>query len=85
MVGHDTHVRLKWLSDALGELSSREQVVIRQRRLEGDGDGVTLEELGKELGVSKERVRQIEQRALSKLRDALIRRAGTQSALLPHN
>lgn len=85
MAGHDTHVRLKWLSDALGELSSREQVVIRQRRLEGDGDGVTLEELGKELGVSKERVRQIEQRALSKLRDALIRRAGTQSALLPHN
>ena len=81
--GHDTHVRLKWLADALGELTSREQTVIRQRRLEGDGDGVTLEELGKELGVSKERVRQIEQRALTKLRDALMRRAGTQSALLP--
>ncbi len=81
--GHDTRVRLKWLADALGELTSREQTVIRQRRLEGDGDGVTLEELGKELGVSKERVRQIEQRALTKLRDALMRRAGTQSALLP--
>jgi len=81
--GHDTRVRLKWLADALGELSQRERTVIRQRRLDGDGDGVTLEELGRELGVSKERVRQIEQRAMAKLRDALIRRAGDTEALFP--
>ena len=83
ITGHDTRVRLKWLADALGELSQRERTVIRQRRLDGDGDGVTLEELGKELGVSKERVRQIEQRAMAKLRDALIRRAGDSEELFP--
>ncbi len=36
--------------------------------------GATLEELGRELGVSKERVRQLEQRAMEKLRSHIERR-----------
>ncbi len=62
----DAETRSQWLNDALTELSEREQTIIRQRRLREDG--ATLEELGKSLGVSKERVRQLEQRALQKLR-----------------
>ena len=56
----------QWLNDALGDLSDREQMIIRERHL-GE-DVATLETLGKELGVSKERVRQLEARAMDKLR-----------------
>lgn len=78
---HDGRVRLKWLTDSLAELSPRERVVIDRRRLQEDDEGDTLEALGRELGVSKERVRQIEQRAMTKLRDALTRRAGNRGEL----
>jgi RNA polymerase sigma-32 factor len=44
--------------------------IIRARRLAENG--ATLEELGAVLGISKERVRQIENRALEKLKSALI-------------
>ena len=50
---------------SLAELSERERTIIRERRLREDGR--TLEELGVRLGISKERVRQIEHRALQKL------------------
>ena len=53
------------LATALGELKDRERLVITRRYL--SGVAVTLEGLGKELGVSKERVRQIEARAVAKL------------------
>jgi RNA polymerase sigma-32 factor len=63
--------RSRWLADAMGELSPREQMIIRSRRLAEDG--ATLEELGRRLGVSKERVRQLEHRALIKLRTVIER------------
>jgi RNA polymerase sigma-32 factor len=66
----DARTRSQWLAEALAELSPREQSIIRQRRL--TEEGATLEELGKELGVSKERVRQLETRALDKLKQSLI-------------
>ena len=66
---HDTGVRTRWLAAALADLSPREHTIIRERRLRDDA--VTLGELGKRLGISKERVRQIEQKALEKLRHAV--------------
>jgi len=69
----DSETRSRWLAEALGELSPREQTIIRARRLVDEG--ATLEELGRALGVSKERVRQLEHRALSKLRTSLLQRA----------
>jgi RNA polymerase sigma-32 factor len=67
----DTRRRSKWVAAALAELSVRERNVIHHRQL--DDERSTHEELGKRLGVSKERVRQIEQRALGKMRTALLR------------
>ena len=76
----DSEVRTHWINEALGELSPREQQIIRRRRLRDDGS--TLEELGRELGVSKERVRQLEHRALSKMRDSISRNIEKPTDLL---
>lgn len=65
----DAHTRSVWLKSALSELSDREQTIIKERHL--SYEAVTLEELGKELGVSKERVRQLEQRAMHKLKSSM--------------
>ena len=69
---HDSKQRSRWLALSLAELSERERTIIHERRLREDGR--TLEELGVRLGISKERVRQIEHRALQKLKLALMRR-----------
>jgi RNA polymerase sigma-32 factor len=66
----DGERRHHWLLAALGQLNEREMKIIRARRLAEDG--ATLEELGTLLGISKERVRQIENRALEKLRAVLV-------------
>lgn len=65
----DAQTRSKWLNSALKQLSDREQQIIRERHM--NYETVTLEDLGKKLGVSKERVRQLEFRAMEKLRDSL--------------
>lgn len=67
----DTERRSGWLKQAMGVLNAREARIIAQRRL--SEEGATLESLGVELGISKERVRQIESRALEKLRAALLK------------
>ena len=56
------------VQDALSELSEREQKVVRLRFGLDDGQMRTLEEVGKEFGVTRERVRQIESKTLAKLR-----------------
>lgn len=76
----DAKTRSLWLSEALSELSPREREIIRQRRLRDEG--ATLEELGREFGVSKERVRQLENRALGKLRTAFLRRTAMPTDLI---
>ncbi len=67
----DTERKSSWLKSALDVLSERELRIVRARRL--SENGATLESLGQALGISKERVRQIENRALEKLRDALVK------------
>jgi RNA polymerase sigma-32 factor len=67
----DTERRTQWLKTALKVLSDRELRIVRERRLKDNG--ATLEALGERLGISKERVRQIENRALEKLKAALLR------------
>jgi len=76
----DSRMRSKWLAEALGELSPRERTIIAERRLREEG--ATLEELGRSLGVSKERVRQLEHRALMKLRTSLMKRVSSAEELL---
>ena len=56
------------VKEALSELSEREQLVVRLRFGLDDGQVRTLEEVGKEFGVTRERIRQIESKVLAKLR-----------------
>ena len=76
----DAQTRSAWLQQALGELSDREQTIIRERHLVYEP--VTLEELGKQLGVSKERVRQLEQRAMDKLKVSMSRHVSNPQDVL---
>ena len=56
------------LNEVLGTLTDREQKVLRLRFGLDDGRARTLEEVGKEFNVTRERIRQIEAKALRKLR-----------------
>ena len=57
------------LTDAMKDLNDRERHIIEQRRLSTDPQ--TLEQLGEHYGISRERVRQIENRAFEKLQKAV--------------
>jgi RNA polymerase sigma-32 factor len=74
----DTGRRRAWLREALDALSERERKILCARRLADEG--ATLEALGDRLGISKERVRQIENRAMEKLRAALTARHSVDAA-----
>jgi len=56
------------VKEALSALSEREQKVVRLRFGLDDGHVLTLEEVGREFGVTRERIRQIEAKTLAKLR-----------------
>lgn len=79
MGAKDAKTRSAWLAEALGELSDREQTIIRERHL--GYETVTLEDLGKQLGVSKERVRQLEQRAMDKIKVSMGRHVASAQDL----
>ncbi len=66
---HDTEALRKWLLEALASLNDRERFIVRERKLRDDPR--TLESLGDELGLSKERVRQLEAAAFAKMRKKL--------------
>ena len=56
------------VDDVLAELSTRQRLVIERRFGLMDGQRYTLEEVGRELGVTRERVRQLEEQGLRRLR-----------------
>ncbi len=66
---HDTAQLREWLLLALGALNDREQFIVRERKLRDKPR--TLESLGQELSLSKERVRQLEAAAFMKMRKSL--------------
>lgn len=75
----DGETRSRWIEEAMENLTAREREVITRRFL--DEEKITLAEIGETFGVTKERIRQIEGKALSKLRDALQDRV-TDGAML---
>ena len=76
----DSQTRSQWLAEALGELSDRERRIITKRHL--GHEVVTLEDLGVQLGVSKERVRQLEARAMDKIKELMIRHVDSPAELV---
>jgi RNA polymerase primary sigma factor len=69
--GDREHVR-QLIETGLQELTEREREIVSNHfGLSGEDDPMTLEQLGERYGVTKERVRQIEQRALARLRQVL--------------
>jgi len=75
----DAATRSRWLEAALTGLTERELLIIQERRLKDET--ATLASLGEQLGISKERVRQIEAHALKKLRQRLETETGGAAAV----
>ena len=71
---HDQKRLADWLGVAMEALNDREQFIVRERKLIDSPR--TLESLGAELGLSKERVRQLEAAAFGKMRKYLEKNAG---------
>ena len=61
----ESDLRLRLLAQAMDKLNDRERIIVRARRLQDDP--TTLDSLGEQLGISRERVRQIETRAIEKM------------------
>ncbi len=66
---HDKERLRDWLVKAMQGLNARERYIMAERKLKDEGR--TLESLGEELGLSKERVRQLEAAAFAKMRRSL--------------
>ena len=68
-VAHDGERLRSWLVNAMQGLNARERYIVAERKLKDESR--TLESLGEELGLSKERVRQLEAAAFAKMRRSL--------------
>ena len=68
-LSHDTQQLREWLLKSMAALNEREQFIVRERKLRDTPR--TLESLGQELSLSKERVRQLEAAAFQKMRKSL--------------
>ena len=71
-----------WVRQWLEELNERQRTVIERRYGLNGRDVATLEDLAGQIGVTRERVRQIQAEALDKLRDRLKRKGLDREALL---
>ena len=67
---NDRNVKINYINNALNTLNDREKTIINLRKFKEKS--ITLDELGKKLKISKERVRQIETKALEKLKKAIL-------------
>jgi RNA polymerase primary sigma factor len=77
-VSDETNAEL--LHELIGTLNVREQRILRERFALDGGEPRTLEEIGVEFGLTRERIRQLEAAALKKLRDRLKAREALQFA-----
>ncbi|MEL6433986.1 MAG: sigma factor-like helix-turn-helix DNA-binding protein, partial [Pseudomonadota bacterium] len=77
---HDQNALRSWLGQAMSKLSERERFIVAERKLRDDAR--TLESLGEELSLSKERVRQIEAAAFQKMRKFLEKQGGEVHSLI---
>jgi RNA polymerase primary sigma factor len=68
-VSEETNAEL--IRELVGTLNAREQTILRRRFAMDGGDPVTLEEIGVDFGLTRERIRQLEAAALKKLRDRM--------------
>ena len=66
----DSNVKKEYINSAIATLNEREKTIIRLRKFQEKS--ITLDELGKKLKISKERVRQIETKALEKLKKTIL-------------
>ncbi len=66
----DSNVRKDYINSAIETLNEREKTIIKLRKFQEKS--ITLDELGKKLKISKERVRQIETKALEKLKKTIL-------------
>ena len=77
---HDLGQLRNWLNEAMEGLSEREQYILSQRLLIEDTR--TLGSIGEELGLSKERIRQVEAAALVKLKKLLEKNTGKTAEIM---
>jgi RNA polymerase sigma-32 factor len=77
---HDAERLRSWLVKAMQALNARERYIVAERKLKDEPR--TLESLGEELGLSKERVRQLEAAAFAKMRRSLESQSREVYALL---
>tara|TARA_A200000113_G_scaffold219656_1_gene228700 strand:- start:4 stop:870 length:867 start_codon:yes stop_codon:yes gene_type:complete len=67
---NDKNIKKDFINKAINALNDREKIIIRLRKFREKS--ITLDELGQKLKISKERVRQIETKALEKLKKSLL-------------
>ena len=75
----ETELRQKYLNDALIQLSDRDRHIFIERRLKEDP--ITLEKLGEHYGISRERIRQLENRAYTKVQTIIHSQLTADSAV----
>lgn len=70
--------------DALGGLDTRERFIVEHRLMTDKENEMSLAEIGRRMGVSRERARQLETRAVKKLRQRIVELSGYENAVTQH-